>query len=257
MRLVDSHAHLNHPDFDRDRAQVLARAAEAGVEAILVAGYDIPSSEAAARLAAAHPEVWASAGIHPHDAETCDAAALARLRELLALPRVVAVGETGLDYYRDLSPRPAQQETLRAHLRLARQAGLPVILHNRDSDEDLLRILREEGVPPAGGVLHCFSGEEPLAQEALALGLMVGAAGQVTFKKADALRQALMSVPLDRLLIETDCPYLAPVPFRGRRNEPAHVAEVARCLAQLRGIEPDALATAAAENARRLFNIGS
>ncbi len=259
MRLVDSHAHLNHPDYHPELDAVLARAAEAGVTAILVPGYDLESSRQAVALAARDhagaPALYAAVGIHPHDAEMCDDAALAVLRELLAHPRVVAVGETGLDYYRDRSPREKQQAALRAHLSLARETDKPIILHNRDADSDLLRLLRAEGLPAAGGVLHCFSGDAALAEEALALRLMVSAAGQVTFKNAAPLRQALVTVPHDRLLIETDSPYLAPVPHRGRRNEPAWVAEVARGLAAVHGTTPEALAAATTENAGRLFGI--
>ncbi len=253
MQWVDSHAHLTHADFDPDRDQVLARAREAGVAAILVAGFDLESSRGAAALSAQHPGVYAAAGIHPHDAKACDDASLEAVRALLAQPRVVAVGETGLDYHYDFSPRDVQQRVLREHLALARETNLPVILHNRESDADLLRILREDGLPPAGGVMHCFSGDERLAAEALALGLMVSAAGQVTFKKAGDLRRVLAAVPLDRLLVETDCPYLAPVPHRGRRNEPAYVVEVARCLAEARGTSPEDVAAATTANAARLF----
>lgn len=255
MRLVDSHAHLNHPDYERDRDAVLNRARAAGVETVLVVGYDLPSSHDAVGLAQAIPMVYAAVGIHPHDAETLDEAALAELRHLLAQPKVVGVGETGLDYYRDLSPRQRQQAALRTQLQLARETNRPVILHNRDADDDLLRLLREVGLPAAGGVLHCFSGDARLAAEALSLGLMISIAGQITFKNAEPLRRVVATLPLDRLMVETDSPYLSPVPYRGKRNEPARVAEVARCIAALKGTAPEEIAAVTTANARRLFGI--
>lgn len=265
MHLVDTHAHLNHEDYQEDLLAVLTRAGEAGVAAVLVPGYDLDSSRQAVAMAEEFgearqeglPRLYAAVGIHPHDAHTCDDDALAALHALLAHPGVVAVGETGLDYYRNLSPRERQQDSLRAHLALARETGKPILLHNRESDEDLLRLLRSEGLPEAGGVLHCFSGDTALAREAVALGLMVSAAGQVTYKNAARLREALATVPLDRLLVETDSPYLAPVPHRGRRNEPAWVAEVVRSLASLRALAPDDLAAATSANAERLLGIGA
>ncbi|MDH7568529.1 MAG: TatD family hydrolase [Armatimonadota bacterium] len=257
MWVIDSHAHLNHPSFADDLPATLQRARAAGVRAVLVAGFDLPSSREAVRLAAEHAEVWASVGVHPHDARTCDDETLAELARLLKAPRVAAVGETGLDYYRNLSPPEAQRHALRAHLALAREAGLPVILHDRDAHADLLQILREEGVPAAGGVLHCFSGDETLARQAISLGLMVSAAGQITYGRSEALRRAVAAVPSDRLLVETDSPYLTPEPYRGRqrRNEPMRVAEVVRCVAAARHTDPESVARATLENACQLFGI--
>ncbi len=253
--VVDSHAHLNHEGYQPDLDAVIARAREAGVVAILIPGYDLPSSREAVRLSERLPGAYASVGIHPHDAETCTDAALAELRALLKHPRVVGVGECGLDYYRDLSPRDVQQRVLRAHLALAREANRPIILHNRDSEGDLTRILREEGLPEAEGVLHCFSGDATLAAEALGMGLTIGVAGQVTFKNAAALREVIASLPLERLMVETDSPYLAPVPYRGRRNEPAHVVAVAECVALLHGTTFDVVANATTARFETLFGV--
>jgi len=267
MQLVDSHAHLEARAFDADREETIARAVAAGVGAIVTCGADLASSEAAADLAATHDVVWAAVGIHPHEARqvwgnaaAVDEAHIARLARLAARPRVVAVGEIGLDYYYDLSPREAQRAVLARQLALAGELGLPVILHNRESDADLRAIVdRAMGdgavTTPLRGVLHCFMADGVMADWALARGLYLGVAGPVTFKNADALRAVLRDVPPDRLLIETDSPYLAPHPWRGRRNEPAYVAHVAEKLADVLGIAPDDLARRTRENAHRLFGL--
>lgn len=222
---------------------------------MVVVGYDLPSSQNAVRLAEKHPHIWATAGIHPHDAATADGGAMAEICVLLEHPKVVAVGETGLDYFRDLSPREVQRRVLRAHLALARERNRPIILHNRGAEADLLSILRTEGLPEAGGVLHCFSGDEALAAAALDIGLMVSVAGQITHNRADALRLAVATVPLERLMVETDCPYLSPTPYRGHRNEPARVVEVARGLAKIHGVAPEIVAERTTANASRFFAI--
>ena len=265
MRLIDSHAHLDSSRFDADRDAVIARAAEAGVEAILSCGADLASSEAAVALAEAQPTLWAAVGIHPHEARHAwvegedgggrvDEAAMDRLRTLARHPRVVAVGEIGLDYHYDFSPRPVQRAILERQLALAVELGMPVILHNRESDEHLRAIVDAFVGGDAGrlrGVLHCFLAGREMAEWALARGLHIGVAGPITFRRADALREVVRDVPLDRLLIETDCPYLAPIPFRGRRNEP-HVAEG---LAAALGAAPADVAWRTGANARRLFGL--
>jgi len=258
---VDSHAHIDGEEFDADRDEVVARARAAGVRAILNVGTGDPHGgnfERAAAVAERYEGVYAAAGVHPHDARLYDDAAERRLLEVLrGSRRMVALGEIGLDYHYDNSPRDVQREVFARQLRLARAEGLPVIIHSREADEDTLEILRAEYEGSAsGGVMHCFGGGPSLAEGALALGFCISFAGNVTFKKADALREVAAVVPAERLLVETDCPFLAPVPHRGRRNEPAHVVETARFLAALRGVAHEELGRATSENFARLFGIG-
>jgi TatD DNase family protein len=257
---VDSHAHIDGEEFDADRDEVVARARAAGVRAILNVGTGDPHGgnfERAVSVAEAYEGVYAAAGVHPHDARRYDDAAERRLLEVLrGSGRVVALGEIGLDYHYDNSPREAQREVFARQLRLARAEGLPVIIHSREADEETAEILTTE-LAGSGtlGVLHCFGGGPALAEAALGLGFYVSFAGNVTFKKAEALREVASAVPLERLLVETDCPYLAPVPHRGRRNEPAFVVETARFLADLRGVTHEELGRVTSENFSRLFGI--
>ena len=256
--LVDSHAHLDDEAFTADRAEVLARAGAAGVRLIVSVGADLPSSRANVALAARHQGVWAAVGVHPHEAAGLDAAALAELRALASRPRVVAIGEIGLDFYRDRSPRPAQREAFQAQLRLAAELALPAIVHDREAHDEVLATLREwvgATGPRARGVLHCFSGEEALAAAAIALGFYVSLAGPVTYANARRLQALAASLPLERLLVETDCPYLPPAPHRGQRNEPALVALVAEKVATLRGLPLAEVAAATTANAQRLFGL--
>ena len=252
---VDTHAHLNHPRLQRRLPALLARAQAAGIVRMIVVGYDLPSSEEAVRLAELHPHLWATVGIHPHDATTVNGDAVERLRELARSARVVAIGETGLDYYRDLSPREAQIASLRAQLALAGELGLPVVLHCREAQEALLGVLRsrESAEPPA--VWHCFDGTEGQAEAAIALGAMLGFAGIVTYRRSEELRQVAAGLLADRLLLETDSPYLAPEPHRGRDNEPANLPLIAHCLAQVRATSSAELLRLAGENATRVFRL--
>jgi TatD DNase family protein len=253
--LFDTHAHLHFPDFADDLDAVMARARAAGVGGMLTVGTDVATSRAAIEIAEREPDVWATVGVHPHDAEGADDAALAAIVRLAASPRVVAVGEIGLDFFRDLSPRPAQERALRAQLEIARRVARPVVLHCRDAHEEMLAILAEHRVGEMGGVMHCFSGDVPIARRCLDLGLVVSLAGPVTYPKARALPEVARFVPGDRLVVETDCPYLPPQPFRGRRNEPAHVAVTAARVAELRGEPLDTLAARLTATARRLFRV--
>ncbi|HEX8338937.1 MAG TPA: TatD family hydrolase [Pyrinomonadaceae bacterium] len=258
---VDSHAHIDGEEFDADRDEVVARARAAGVRAILNVGTGDPHAgnfERAVAVAEKYEGVYAAVGVHPHDARLYDEAAEGLLLEFVRGKRVVALGEIGLDYHYDNSPRDVQHEVFGRQLWLARQEGLPVIIHSRDADADTLEILRA-GYAGAerGGVMHCFGGGPALAEGALGLGFYISFAGNVTFKKADALREVARTVPLERLLVETDCPYLAPVPHRGRRNEPAYVAATARFLADLRGVGHEELGRATSENFSRLFGVGT
>ena len=259
---VDSHAHIDGEEFDADRDEVVARAREAGVVAILNVGTGDPQSgalERAVNVAEHYEGVYAAVGVHPHDARLFDERAAMRVNELAtSSERVIAWGEIGLDYHYDNSPREVQREVFVRQLRMARELKLPVIIHSREADEETVEILRaeregaEEGL---GGIMHCFGGGYEMAASVLELGFMISFAGNVTFKKAEALRDVARRVPLERLLIETDCPFLTPVPFRGRRNEPARVVETARCLAEIHGIEVEEFGRITTDNFQRFFKL--
>ncbi|HEY68398.1 MAG TPA: TatD family hydrolase [Thermoflexia bacterium] len=252
MRLIDSHAHLNFPQFDADREAVIARARKAGLVAILNVGTDLASSRAAVKLAEKYDFLYAAVGVHPHDARTLTPTVLDELRRLARHPKVVAIGEIGLDYYRDLSPRPMQQWAFADQLALAAELGLPVVVHSREAHDDVLATLQGwDGV----GVLHSYSAGPERLEEVLELGFYIGISGPVTFPKANRLRAVAAAVPLERLLVETDCPYLTPEPHRGRRNEPAYVQYVVEAVARARETSPKAVARATADNARRLFGM--
>lgn len=252
--MIDSHAHVDFPQFDRDRPSVLERARQAGVVALVNPGADLDSSRRALALAERHDWVWAAVGIHPHSAGEWQGAAAA-LKELARSLKVVAIGETGLDYYRQLSPPDVQKEALVGHIRLAREMGLPLILHCREAYADLFPLLEQERADEVGGVMHCFGGDGEAAARALDLGFYLGVAGSVTFPNARTLRDVLRRVPSERLLVETDCPYLAPVPWRGKRNEPAYLVKVIEALAGARGWAIPETAAITAENARQLFRL--
>jgi TatD DNase family protein len=258
VTLVDSHAHLDIEDLEGGVEGVVERAAAAGVSRIVAVGlWRAPGSFGnALELARSRPGVFAAtAGIHPHECARVPEADWAESARLAADPAVVGVGETGLDYHYDLSPREVQRESFRRSIRIARDVGKPLVVHVREADADCAALLREEGVPAAGGVIHCFTGDWPAARTYLDLGLHVSVAGIVTFKTAEAIRDAVRRIPRDRLLVETDSPFLAPVPFRGKRNEPAHVLYVARKVAELWGATLDEVAAATTANAKRLFRL--
>ena len=253
--MIDSHAHPFMPEFDPDRDAMLLRAAQAGVRTIVAIGYDLDSSQQAIKLAAGNPRVFACVAIHPHHAVEATPAGLDRLRTLAAQPRVVGIGETGLDFYRNLSPRDAQEEAFRAHLHLARDLHLPVVIHDRDAHAETLAILQEEARELPAVVLHCFSGDAAMARTAADRRYYLGAAGPLTYRNAGALRAAFKEAPADRLLLETDAPYLPPEPHRGHRNESAYLPLIAEALATARGTEPDEIANMTAANARRAFGL--
>ena len=253
--LFDTHAHLHFPEFAGDLAAVLERARAAGVRRIVTIGTDVPTSRAAAALAAREPDVWASVGIHPHEAASADDAALAEIEQLASLPRVVAVGETGLDFFRNLAPREAQERAFRAQLVLARRLGKPVLVHCRDAHAETLALLAADGSRERGGIMHCFSGDLEIARRCMDLGLLISLAGPVTYPRPGALPEVARMVPSDRLVVETDCPFLPPQPFRGKRNEPAYLAITAARVAELRGERLDDLAARMSENARALFRV--
>jgi TatD DNase family protein len=249
--LVDSHCHLDFPDFAAERDAVVARARDAGVGTMLTIATRLDQFPGVRAIAEAYPDIWCSVGAHPHEAADHADTTGSDLAALAAHKRVVGIGETGLDFHYDHSPRDVQECVFRAHIAASQASGLPLIIHAREADDEVARILRETRPPP--GVLHCFSSGRALAEAALDLGFYISISGIVTFRNADELRAIVRDVPLERLLVETDAPYLAPVPYRGRRNEPAFVAATAECLAALKGIEPEALAAATSANFFALF----
>lgn len=251
--LTDTHAHLNDRAFKDDGAAVVQRANAAGIETIVNVGYTLETSRTAVRLAEEHEGLFATTGLHPHDAQDCSDRLIEQLRELSAHPKVVAAGETGLDFFRDLSPREQQVAAFRRIIALAREVSLPLVVHDREAHEDVLRVLEEEGAAEAGGVLHCYSGGMEYLERALALGFYIGIDGPVTYSKAHGLREVAAAVPLERLLLETDCPWLTPKGHGRDRNEPAFLTDVAARVAEVRGMSVDELAAATTENARRLF----
>jgi TatD DNase family protein len=257
--LVDSHCHLDARRFDKDREAVIVRAVESGVRRVVNPGVDLPSSRTAVELAQQHECIYAAVGIHPHDAKAYDASVLEELRRLAASAKVVAIGEIGLDYYRDLSPRDVQRHAFETQLELAAELGLPVIIHDRDAHDDVLAILRDwrsslhSPRSTLYGVAHSFSGDVTLAERLLALDFLIGISGPVTYQNADRLRGAARAVPLERLIIETDAPYLTPEPHRRQRNEPAFVRLVAQAIAKAKHLDFDQVATHTSANARALF----
>ena len=272
--MIDSHAHLDFRQFNKDRETVIKRARKAGLVAIVNIGTDLASSRATVKLAGKHDFIYAAVGVHPHDAKMVTRAVLDELRALARHPKVVAIGEIGLDYYRDRSPRLVQRRAFADQLNLAAELRLPVVIHSREAHADVLAALRDwVAFPPracpeqgrrvggdrggAGGygVLHSYSAGPEHLEEVLSLGFSIGISGPVTFPKADRLRAVAAAVPLERLLVETDCPYLTPVPYRGKRNEPAYVRYVVQAVARARGIPAEAVAQATADNTRHLFGI--
>jgi TatD DNase family protein len=254
LTLIDSHNHIDMPAFDHDRDAVLARAREAGVANMLIAGgVDEQDGHRRALRVAEALSLPVSAGIHPHEAKLSTEAIYDELRGLAREGRIVAIGEIGLDFHYDYSPRDVQREVFRRQVRLAREVGRPVIIHTREADEETARILEEEGASEAGGVIHCFTGGEELARRALALGFYISFSGIVAFPRSETIQAVARTVPEDRLLVETDSPFLAPPPHRGKRNEPAFVVEVARKVAGLRGVTLAAVGAASGRNFERLF----
>ena len=254
--LIDSHAHLDFSQFKSDRDEVMARALDTGITQIINVGTDLASSEASVSLAQRYPSVYATVGIHPHDAKTLTSEALNRLVQLASDEKVVAIGEIGLDFYRNLSPRHQQREAFRQQIRLAIELDMPVVVHDREAHAEVLKILQEEQAHRVGGVLHCFSGDLEMARGGLEMGFLISFAGPITY--AGEKKQAVAAqIPLERILVETDCPFLTPVPHRGRRNEPAYVRYVAEKIAEIRGIGFEEVAEATSENARRVFGFST
>ncbi len=255
--LVDSHAHLDGSHFNNDRQDCIQRALDNGISHILTVGCDLASSAASVALALKYEHIYASVGVHPHDANEINQQSLLQLRELLARPKVVALGEIGLDFFRDRSPRDIQRTAFRQQIRLAKQVGKPIIVHDRDAHDEVLQILQEEGAAAVGGVLHCFSGDLEMAKKCLELGFYLSFPGTITYPKNDAAREVVKAIPVDRMLVETDCPYLTPQQFRGKRNEPAYVRYTAEKVADIKGLSIADVARVTSRNCFDLFGIGS
>jgi TatD DNase family protein len=255
--LIDTHAHLDDERFKDDLAAVLEHAVAAGVSNVLTIGIDAATSAAAVKLAAEHEQLYAVVGIQPNHVAEAGASDWDSILELLKHDKVVALGETGLDRYWDRAPFPLQEEYFARHLEQCRQTHKPVVIHCREAEADVVRVLKAEfdARGPVRGVMHSFTGDEATARECLSMGLHISFAGMLTFKNNEALRKTAASVPLDRVLVETDSPYLAPMPFRGKRNEPAHVVHTAACLAQVLGVTAEVIAEQTTRNAKTLFGI--
>jgi TatD DNase family protein len=256
--LVDSHAHLDSKPFTHNVSAVLERASNNGIGYILTVGCDLESSRASVDLALRYPNVYASVGIHPHDASTVDNATIDELARMVeSVDKVVAIGETGLDFYRDRSPREQQEASFRRHIQLAKDTGKPLIIHDREAHDDVIRIMQEENASEAGGVLHCFSGDLAMARQCVEMGFYISFAGPLTYPKNDALRSIAQALPIDVMLVETDCPYLSPQQWRGKVCEPAYVRATAEKLAEVKGLTLEDVARITSLNAWRLFGIGA
>ena len=263
MQLADTHCHLDFDTFDDDREEVIQRAIDLGVERILVPGIDLETSRAAVKLAEKYTQIYAAVGIQPNSGNDWEAGTLAEIENMAAHPKVAAIGEIGLDYYWDKTPRDKQAHIFQAQLELAADAGLPVIIHNREATQDVLRILldwqaglaiRKIKLAEMPGVLHSYSGNIIQAQQVLSANFLVGITGPVTFKNAEELRMIVKELPLDKILVETDAPYLTPHPHRGKRNEPSYVRFVAEKIAELQDVPPERVSEQTSANARKLFN---
>jgi len=255
--LIDSHAHIQGKEYAGEVEAVIARAREAGVGKIIAVGGagDMSSNTEAIALAKTFPEIYATVGMHPHDAKDVGADELKKLKELAAAPKVVAVGETGLDYYYDHSPREVQRRVFAEFIHLARETGLPIVVHERDAAQDVADLLRAEGARKLRGVIRCFTGDYEAACAYLDLGFYISFTGIITFKNANLLREVVRRVPLDRMLVETDSPYLPPVPHRGKRNEPAYVQYVAETIAKIKCVSLEEVARVTTQNVRELFGV--
>ncbi|KKK36680.1 hydrolase TatD [Mesobacillus campisalis] len=253
--LFDTHVHLNADQYSEDVQEVIDRAQSEGVSKMVVVGFDRPTIEKALQLCESYDFLYASVGWHPVDAIDMTPGDLVWLRELSSHPKVVALGEMGLDYYWDKSPKDVQKEVFRKQIRLAKEVNLPIIIHNREATADIVQILKEEDAREVGGIMHCYSGSVEIAMECIDMNFYISLGGPVTFKNAKKPKEVAEAVPLDRLLIETDAPYLTPHPFRGKRNEPAYVKLVAQQIAELRGMSYEELAETTTKNAKKIFGI--
>ena len=252
--LVDSHCHLNFPDFTPDLDAVIGRAREAGVGVMQTICTKMHEFDSILAIAEKHPDIYCSVGVHPHEAGEAEMVTVAELVEKTRHPKVIGLGETGLDFYYEHSPRKEQEESFRRHIAAAQETDIPIIVHTRDADDDTIRIMRDEmAKSPYRGLIHCFTSTQYLADAALEMGFYISISGIVSFKSAQALRDSVSTVPLERLLVETDAPFLAPIPYRGKRNEPAYVARTNEIVAELKGVDTETCARATTNNFFTLF----
>ena len=252
--MIDSHAHLHDSSFDTDRAEVIKRAEDSGVRLIIDVGCDLPTSRAAVELADRYDFIYATVGVHPHDTREINDSTYEELQQLSRHRKVIAWGEIGLDYHYMNSPKEIQIQAFRDQIRLAKGIGLPIVIHTRDAQTDTLRILKEEEADQIGGVFHCYTGDLETAKAAMALNFMISFSGVITFPKAQNLQEVVKQVPLDKIMIETDCPYLTPVPYRGKRNEPAYVRQVSEKIVELKPSNSyEQVVIAATSNTQRVF----
>ncbi|ADL11606.1 TatD family hydrolase [Acetohalobium arabaticum] len=253
--LVDTHAHIDFPRFDDDRDKVIKRAKENNLEYIINVGADEASSQRSVELAQHHDMIYAVVGVHPHEAKSVTEETYSRLKEWAAEDKVVAIGETGLDYHYDNSPRQVQQQVFRRHIRLAKEVDLPLVIHSREAEDQTMELLKEEEAEEVGGIIHCFPGDQKMANQALDLNFYIAVGGILTFNNSYQLQRVVKQIPLDRLLLETDAPYLTPEPNRGKRNEPAYIKYVADKLAQILPHSTEKIAAVTTENAKEAFSI--
>ena len=255
--LFDTHAHLDFPQYNKDREEVIARARNEGVQYIVAigAGDGLDSSARAIEIAQDHEYIWATVGVHPHEAKLMTGKDQDRIRELAGHQKVVAIGEIGLDFAKEYSPREVQLARFREQLAVARELNMPVVIHNREAHGDIMRILKDDGISETGGVMHCYSGSPEMALDLLRMGFYISFPGVITFKNAKQLPRVAREIPEDRILIETDSPFLAPEPYRGKRNEPAYVRLVAEAIARIREVPFESIARITTENAFKAFNI--
>ncbi|MEH7354735.1 TatD family hydrolase [Neobacillus drentensis] len=253
--LFDTHAHLNDTQYNEDLQEVINRAQNEGVTNMVVVGFDRPTIQRAMELAETYEFIYACVGWHPVDAIDMTDEDLVWIEELASHPKVVAIGEMGLDYHWDKSPKEIQKEVFRKQIRLAKKVNLPIVIHNREATADIVEILKEEGAEEVGGIMHCFSGSPEVAQECVKMNFYISLGGPVTFKNAKKPKEVAAEIPLEKLLIETDCPYLAPHPYRGKRNEPSYVKLVAEEIAEIKGLTFEDVAVATTRNAKKIFAI--
>lgn len=253
--LIDTHAHLQDKDLKKDLEEVLIRAQDAGLEKIICVGYDLTSSQEALLLARKYRQVYAVVGIHPHDAQSLNPEVREKIFAMARDQRVVAIGEIGLDFYRDLSPRDIQRQAFREQIKMAQEIGKPIVIHDRDAHQEVIEIIKAEKAGKNQGIMHCYSGALPMANELIKLGFYISFAGPLTFKNAKKAHEVAVKIPMDKILVETDCPYLSPEPLRGKLNEPANVKYVAAKLAELRGKSMDEIAYLTNLNARKAFRM--
>lgn len=252
---IDTHAHLDFPDYDSDREEVIRRTLDEGIDYIINVGSSIGGSRASLELAGRYDFIYSAVAVHPHHAQEIDEKSLNELEEMASSPKVVAIGETGLDFYKNLSSAESQEKLFKYSIGLARKFTLPIIIHSREAAEDTLRILREEKAEEVAGVLHCYSYPWHVAEEILQMGFYISVAGQVTFPKSRTLREVVKRIPVDRMLLETDCPFLAPQDFRGKRNEPGYVKYIAMELSRIYGLSIEEIASITSQNAKKIFKL--